>query len=118
MMRKSTITPTQFARRAADYFSRCDAEKRPYSLSALCLSLNITKRRFAALRGDADFAEAVEMALLKIEAYIEENSMAGKINGTLALAVLKESFGWGEKPPQTAERVEVLMSEEVQALAK
>ena len=58
------------------------------------------------------------MALLKIEAYIEENSMTGKINGTLALAVLKENFGWGEKTPQTAERVEVLMSEEVQALAK
>ena len=55
---------------------------------------------------------------MKIEAYIEENSIAGKINGTLALAVLKENFGWGEKLPQAAERVEVLMSEEVRALAK
>ena len=117
-MRKSPITPAQFAKRVAAYFTKCDEDKRPYSLSALCLALNITKRRFTALRDDKDFTDAVEMALLKIEAYIEENSMAGKINGTLALAVLKENFGWGEKLPQAAERVEVLMSEEVRALAK
>lgn len=117
-MRKSPITPAQFAKRAAAYFAKCDEEKRPYSLSALCLALNITKRRFMALREDQDFSEAVEMSLLRIEAYIEENSMAGRINGTLALAVLKENFGWGEKTPQATERVEVLLAEEVKALGK
>ena len=35
------------------------------------------------------------MALLKIEAYIEENCMSGNFNGTFALAVLKENFGFG-----------------------
>ncbi len=117
-MRKNNITPTAFARRATDYFTACDNENRPYSLSGLCLALNITKKRFAKLKDDRDFSDAVEMALLKIEAYIEENSMAGEINGTLALAMLKENFGWGEKPVLTAEKVEVLLSEEVKALAK
>ncbi len=36
------------------------------------------------------------MALLKIEAYIEENCMSGNVNGTFALAILKEHFGFGE----------------------
>lgn len=35
------------------------------------------------------------MALLKIEAFIEEGGFSGEINGTLALADLKENFGWG-----------------------
>ena len=37
----------------------------------------------------------MELALLKIEAYIEENCMSGNFNGTFALAVLKENFGFG-----------------------
>lgn len=117
-MRKNRITPTAFAVRSKAYFALCDNEKKPYTLSGLCLALNITKRRFLKLKDDHDFSEAVEMALLKIEAYIEENSMAGDINGTLALAMLKENFGWGEKSEQKTERVEVFLSEEVKALAK
>ena len=37
------------------------------------------------------------MALLKIEAYIEENCMSGNFNGTFALAILKENFGFGSE---------------------
>ncbi len=36
------------------------------------------------------------MALLKIEAYIEENCISGNVNGTFALAILKEHFGFGK----------------------
>lgn len=57
------------------------------------------------------------MALLKIEAYIEENSITGHICGTLALAILRENFGWGEKT-ESADRLEIVMSEEVGPLAK
>jgi len=139
---KQKIAPSVFARKAAAYFRDCDngvateacdtcetefgdvrcekcrkKQKRPYTLSGLCLALGITKRRFAALKGDQNFADAVEMALLKIEAYIEENSITGHISGTLALAILRENFGWGEKA-ESSERFEVVMSEEVSTLAK
>lgn len=138
--RKAKIDPVIFARRAAGYFRDCDSgaaspscdaceaafgdakcagcrkkHRRPYTVSGLCLALGLTKREFAALTRDRDFSSAVEMALLKIEAYIEENSICGNINGTLALAILRENFGWGEKA-ETAERMEVVMRGEAETL--
>lgn len=139
---KDGITPAVFARRAASYFRACDGgtasaacgacdasfgdercsacrkkQMIPYTLSGLCLALGIPKRTFKSLRGDKKFAQAVEMALLKIEAYIEENSISGRINGTLALAILRENFGWGEKS-EAPETVEVVLSEEAKRYAK
>ncbi len=141
-MKKQQIDPAIFAKRAAAYFRACDAgmasascdtcsvefgdekcgicrkkKKRPYTVSGLCLAVGITKHEFYQIKKNKCFAEAVEMALLKIEAYIEENSIAGAINGTLALAILKEHFGWGEKDT-LPETVTVVMSEEADALAK
>lgn len=117
---KPKITPGEFAEKAAKYFADCDTpypspdcekcggsgEKcrgcpkrkcRPYTLSGLCLALGITKRRFASLRANKNFCDEVEMAMLKIEAFIEEGGFSGEISGTLALADLKENFGWGEE---------------------
>ena len=120
MNEKNKIFPdaAAFARRAAKYFRECDntvifssvcasckkedgcldcnkRRTRPYTLSGLCLALGITKRQFKDLKTNKCFCDAVEMALLKIEAYIEENCMSGNFNGTFALAVLKENFGFG-----------------------
>ena len=109
-----------FAERAAKYFQDCDntvifsaacasckkeegcldCKKRrtkPYTLSGLCFALGITKRQFKGLKTNKCFCDAVELALLKIEAYIEENCMSGNFNGTFALAVLKENFGFGKE---------------------
>ncbi len=136
------IEPKLFAKRAAAYFRDCDngmasascdtcsvefgnekcavcrkKKRRPYTISGLCLAVGITKRQFANLKKNKCFADEVEMALLKIEAYIEENSIVGAINGTLALAILKEHFGWGEKQDMP-DTVTVVMSEEAKKLAK
>lgn len=139
---KNGIAPSVFARRAASYFRSCDhgtataacdtcaakfgdavcahcpkKQTRPYTLSGLCLALGITKREFKSLKNNRSFSQAVEMALLKIEAYIEENSISGRISGTLALAILRENFGWGEKS-EAPETVEVILSEEVKRFAR
>ena len=139
---KDGITPAVFARRAAGYFRACDngtasaacdacdtafgdakcsgcrkKQTKPYTLSGLCLALGIPKRTFKSLRENKEFAQAVEMALLKIEAYIEENSISGHIGGTLALAILRENFGWGEKT-EAAGPVEVMLSEEAKRYGK
>ena len=136
------IDPDDFAKRAAKYFQDCDQgeknlfckacaetfasekcvsckhfKEKPYTVSGLCLALGITKRKFSALKKDKAFAEAVEMALLRIEAYIEENCISGDIGGTLALALLKEHFDLGEKDENPG-TITVLMSEEANTLAK
>ncbi len=136
------ISPTSFAKRASAYFRACDngmasascdtcsvefgnekckvcrkKKKRPYTISGLCLALGISKKEFEKLKTNKCFSSAVEMTLLRIEAYLEENSISGAINGTLALAILKEHFGWGEKN-DVPETVTVMLSEEADALAK
>lgn len=130
MNAKAKLTPSEFAERAAKYFADCDRpypssdckectpdengekcrgckkrKSRPYTLSGLCLSLGITKRRFYSLRSNKRFSDDVEMAMLRIEAFIEEGGFAGEINGTLALADLKENFGWGEEKSDGALKV-------------
>lgn len=107
-----------FAERAAKYFKDCDntviyssvcasckkedgcltcvkRRTKPYTLSGLCLALGITKRQFKDLKTNKCFCDAVEMALLRIEAYIEESCISGNLNGTFALAILREHFGFG-----------------------
>ena len=140
--RISNVDPITFARRTARYFRACDTgcasgacqtcahsfgsdecescskkQARPYTLSGLCLALGLSKRQFLSLREDPDFTEAVERTLLKIEAYVEENSLSGKINGTLAQTILRENFGWGEKNG-ASDRISVVLSEGADELAR
>lgn len=56
------------------------------------------------------------MTLLKIEAYIEENCFSGNVNGTFALAILKENFGFGEE--EAEESVNITLSKEVRLFSE
>ena len=47
------------------------------------------------------------MALLKIEAYIEESCISGNLNGTFALAILKEHFGFGTEESETDFKISI-----------
>lgn len=126
-----TKDPKVLRRHINEYFDRCDAskgspacllckdgvgekcetcpkKKMPYTLSGLCLSLGMTKRKFLSLKTNKCFSDVVEMALLRLESYLEENSYLGTINGTLATAVFKENFGWGGEKAPEAVRVELM----------
>ena len=140
MSGKKKLSPSEFARRAADYFAECDRpysyaackscadtaggdrcikcgknKSRPYTLSGLCLALGITKSTFYSLRQNKSYCESVEMAILKIEAYIEEGGVSGDIAGAVALAELKENFGWGEE--KASPSVEIVLDGEAGVLA-
>ena len=129
-----TKDPKVLLRHINEYFDRCDASKgspacllckdgigekcetcpkkrMPYTLSGLCLSLGLTKRKFLSLKTNKCFSDVVEMALLRLESYLEENSYCGTINGTLATAVFRENFGWGHE--KTPDSVKVELSDEV-----
>ncbi|MBO5024205.1 MAG: hypothetical protein J6D11_07870 [Clostridia bacterium] len=135
------LTAAAFAKKAKKYFADCDntvipsaacascksdddeacfscrkKKTRPYTLSGLCLALGISKRQFNELKANKCFCNEVEMTLLKIEAYIEENCFSGNVNGTFALAILKENFGFGGE--ETQESVNISLSEEALGFAE
>ena len=125
-----TDDPAALRRRINEYFDRCDAangspaclvckdgcgdkcqsclkKRMPYTLSGLCYSLGMTKRKFLSLKTNKCLSDIVEMALLRLERSIEESSYCGVMNGTLATAILRENFGWGETELPDAVRVEL-----------
>ena len=129
-MKDITSDPVLLGRRINEYFERCDAangspaclvckdgcgekcasclkKRLPYTLSGLCFSLGMTKRKFLSLKTNKCLSDVVEMALLRIERFVEESSYCGVMNGTLATAVLRENFGWGEEDLPDAVKVEL-----------
>ena len=140
MAKEEKLSPALFAKKARDYFSACDTlyssvacrscpeepggercakcskpKSRPYTLSGLCLALGITKSAFYSLRDDKTYREAVEMAMLKLAAYIEEGGVSGDIAGAVALAELKENFGWGEE--KASPSIEIVLGGDAENLA-
>ena len=55
------------------------------------------------------------MAMLKIEAYIEEGGVSGYIAGAVALAELKENFGRGEE--KASPSIEIVLGGDAENLA-
>ena len=57
---------------------------------------------------------------MKIEAFIEENALAGRISANAAQNSLKYSFGWNEKEKvqEDGKSITVSLSEEAKDLAK
>lgn len=70
---------------------------RAYTLSGLCGFLGISKRAFAALAGSPAAEETILYIKLRIEAFIEENMLCGRIPPSAAVLSLKQDFAWGEK---------------------
>ena len=92
---------------AGDKCSSCIKKRTPYTLSGLCQSIGVAKRRFLSLRSDDGLRGIVEDALMKIERYVEENSLCGTVNATFAQAILKENFGWGREEAPDSVRIEL-----------
>lgn len=91
----------------AKYFDSCDRENKdkmtkPYTLPGLLYSIRVTKEEFALLLGGSG-ASLAERAMLKIEAFLEENALNGKLPSTAAMNSLKNSFGEDKQQAKAAE---------------
>lgn len=94
-----------------EYFSLCnlcnesskdDSTKKhkilkPYSLSGLLFHLGITKYEFEKLKCKNKYKKLFESALLRIEAFTEENALTGELSASAASNSLKYHFGWGKE---------------------
>ncbi len=92
----------------AGYFAMCDREnlleerdkktKRPYTLTGLLCWLDMSEGELSELEKLSRYHKRIiGGAKRKIEAYIEENALAGRLSATASINSLKEHFGWQAK---------------------
>ena len=93
-----------FQSKVDSYFEDCDKENigcsklsKPYTMSGLLFHLNITEEELDDLCESRKLNKIITNAKLKIESYIEENALNGKLSGTAAINSLKCNFGWNDK---------------------
>lgn len=97
------------------YFKNCDIENavkivKPYTVAGLLYFAHISKEDFARLSsGDGEGARLARRALLRIEAFIEENALNGKLSSNAAMNTLKNGFGTAEKDECVGENITVTL---------
>lgn len=92
------------------YFDWCDSLKqeiktikgiqtiyKPYTVSGLCLYLNITTETLLQYEKQKEFSATIKRAKKRIENWIEEHALTRDIDTTSAIFNLKNNFGWKDK---------------------
>lgn len=116
-----------FAKRIDEYFRLCDeknqdAERerraiKPYTMSGLLYHLDLSAEELDALCADRVLSRLICGAKRRIEAYIEENTLNGRLASSAAINSLKAHFGWNDKEPEKADGpLEVMLSDEADRL--
>ncbi len=99
-----------FQNKVNAYFEWCDSQKqaipsekgikiiyKPYTVSGLCLYLDITRETLCQYEKDEIFSDTIKRAKGRIENWIEEHAMTRDIDNTSAIFNLKNNFGWRDK---------------------
>ena len=126
MVKKSKIE--YYKRLAKKYFSSCDeansacAEKaplaKPYTLSGLLGALELSREDFFDIGRTKAGKEFITGVMMKIEAFIEENALSGRLSSSASQSSLKYSFGWNEKEKPADDSITVSLSDEVKLLGE
>ena len=90
-----------------EYFQYCDEFlytdrsgkiiKKPYTVSGLCVYLDICRETLNDYSKNPVFSDTIKKARLKIESFLEENSLNGSLNSAVSIFNLKNNFGWTDK---------------------
>ena len=102
----------------------CDEKEKPYTITGLCLYLDICRDTLIEYEKREEFIDTIKRAKNKVENYVEENSLMGKLNPTVSIFNLKNNFGWKDKQEiETNQNIKVdnpykeLSTEELKKLA-
>ncbi len=89
-----------------EYFLECDRmngddkkAQKPYTLSGLLFHLGMSQEELLSLCESRLHRRIINNAKLRIEAFIEENALNGRLASTAAINSLKYNFGWSDKKP-------------------
>lgn len=110
------------------YFAMCDGEnnepdkdkktKKPYTLTGLLYYLDMSAKELSELeQRSRSYRRIISGAKRRIEAYIEENSLAGRLSATASINSLKEHFGWQAKQEEN-EGFSLELSEDAKRLGE
>jgi hypothetical protein len=80
-----------------EYFKMCDEKEKPYTITGLCLYLDIDRSTLLRYEEKEEYCNTIKRAKNKIENYVEENSLKGLLNPTVSIFNLKNNFGWKDK---------------------
>lgn len=85
-----------------EYFTKCDEENRPYTVTGLAIALDMSRQgliNYCARtdENDESFFDTIKRAKDKVESRVEEGLLSGKYNATGAIFNLKNNYGWKDK---------------------
>ena len=133
MGRKRLMDIHELEQKIEAYFAACDAlnmppdgkkedkkVKKPYALSGLLLALGFTRAEFEKLCASPRYKALLARTLSRIEAFTEENALAGTLSASAAANSLKYNFGWGSKAvEETApQSIRLVLDEDMMRLAE
>ena len=134
MGRKRLMDMAALEKRIDAYFAACDAlnapedgkkedkkVKKPYALSGLLLAIGLTRAEFEKLYASPRYKPLLSRTLARIEAFTEENALAGTLSARAAANSLKYNFGWGSKAlseETPTARIRLVLDEEMMRLAE
>ena len=133
MGRKKLVDVDELEKKIEAYFEVCDAlntpadgkkeekkVKKPYSLSGLLLALGLTRNEFEKLHASPRYKPLLSRTLSRIEAFTEENALAGTLSASAAVNSLKFNFGWGAKTSseEMPHNIRIVLDEDMMRLAE
>lgn len=78
------------------YFKQCDKEHEPYTITGLCLALDICRDTLSEYAKNKEFSDTIKKAKLKVENYLEKHLIIDS-STTGIIFNLKNNFGWTDK---------------------
>lgn len=87
----------QLQKKINEYFKMCDEKEKPYTITGLCLYLDIDRSTLLRYEEKEEYCNTIKRAKNRIENYVEENSLKGLLNPTVSIFNLKNNFGWKDK---------------------
>ena len=78
------------------YFKECDKKQEPYTITGLCLALDICRDTLSEYSKNKEFSDTIKKAKLKVENYLEKHLITDS-STTGIIFNLKNNFGWTDK---------------------
>lgn len=78
------------------YFEECDKKQEPYTITGLCIALDICRDTLSEYIKKEEFSDTIKKAKLKVENYLERHLITDS-STTGIIFNLKNNFGWSDK---------------------